>query len=147
MAQKSRLVTASFHGTVAAHSRITLVSNKIDLPFSTKRIRAAFAPGTDRLLRLSFWISPDPSAPTTDYPTGANILTQLGPQHYIVGDDNTVDFQHEIGVEVAGKYLKVHAENLDTEVHTIDVQITVEIFPWEKVEKNKLCLENTNQED
>lgn len=135
MKPKSRLVTASFHGTVAANSRLTLVSNKIDLPFSTKRVRAAFAPGANRLLRLSFWISPDPSAPITDDVTGTNILTQLGPQLYVTGDDNIVDFQHEIGIEVAGKYLKVHAENLDTNPHTIDVQITVEIFPWEEVKK------------
>ncbi len=135
MNPKSRLVTSSFHDTVAANSKKTLVSNKIDLPFSTKRIRAAFAAGTNRLLKLSFYLSPDKSAPTTAPPTGDNILAQLGPQTYIVGEDCIVDFQHELGILSAGFYLKVYANNLDTAEHTIDVQITVEIFPWEEVEK------------
>jgi len=135
MKETTRLVTCSFHDSVAADSKITLVSNKIDLPFRTKRIRAAFAPGTERLLRLYFYISPDKSAPTTEPPTGDNILAQLGPQVYIVGDDTIVDFQHEIAIIEAGKYLKVYADNLDTYPHTIDVQITVEIIPWEDIEE------------
>lgn len=132
MEEKSRLVTASFHGTVAANSKITLVSNKIDLPFKTKRIRAAFAPGADRLLRLYFFVSPDPSAPTTEPPTGANILTQLGPQLYITGDDCIVDFEHELEQKFSGMYLKVYADNIDLYPHTIDSQITVEMFPREE---------------
>lgn len=132
MAQKSRLVTASFHDTVVANTKKTLVSNKIDLPFSTKRIRAAFALGCNRLLRLYFFISPDDSAPTTEPPTGSNILSQLGPQLYIVGDDCIIDFEHELGQRVSGMYLKVYADNLDAFDHTIDAQITVEIFPREE---------------
>ena len=127
---QSRLVTCSFHGTVAANSKKTLVANKIDLPFSTKRIRAAFAPGTNRLLRLYFFLSPDDSAPTTVQPTGDNVLSQLGPQRYIVGDGNIVDFEHEMAQKTAGIYLKVYADNQDAYEHTIDVQITVEIIPW-----------------
>jgi len=135
MKETSRLVTSSFHDTVAASSKKTLVSNKINLPFRTKRIRAAFAPGTERLLRLYFFISPDEEAPTTKPPTGMNVLTQLGPQAYIVGDDTIVDFQHELEQKVSGMNLKIYADNLDTYPHTIDAQITVEIFPEEEVEQ------------
>lgn len=137
MKERRRKITASFHGTVGANSNLTLVSNRIDLPFSTKRIRAAFAPGADRLFRLSFYISPDPSAPTTEPPTGTNILSQLGPQRYIVGDDCIVDFEHEIEIQTAGGHLKVYAQNLDAFAHTIDVQITAEIFPWEEVNEEE----------
>ena len=137
MPQKSRLVTCSFHDTVAANSKKTLVSNRVDLPFRTKRIRAAFALGTNRTLRLYFYLSPDDSAPTTEPPTGDNILTQLGPQTYVVGDDTTVDFEHEIAQAVSGKYLKVYADNLDAFPHTIDVQITVEIFERGEEEEEK----------
>ena len=135
MNDQTRLKTASFHATVAANSKKTLVSNKIDLPFSTKRIRAAFPAGTNRLLRLSFHISPDPSAPTIDPPTGVNIFAELGPTYYIVGEDCIVDFQHEIDIATAGYYLKVHAVNTDAFEHTIDAQITVEIIPWKNVEE------------
>lgn len=133
---QSRLVTASFHGTVAANSNLTLVSNRIDLPFTTRKIRAAFVAGANRLLRLSFFVSPDPDAPTTEPPGGSNVLAQLGPQRYIVGNDCIVDFHHELGSLESGKYLKVYAENLDAFAHTIDVQITIEIFtrPNEKEE-------------
>lgn len=135
MKNQNRLQTCSFHSTVAASSKKTLVSNKIDLPFRTKRIRAAFAPGCDRLLQLSFYISPDDSDPTIEAPTGDNIFAMLGPQTYIVGDDNIVDFVHEIDIAVAGRYLKVYANNTDTYEHTIDVQITLEIIPWEDKEE------------
>lgn len=131
MPEKTRLVTCSFHGTVAASSKKTLVSNKVDLRFKTKRIRAAFAPGANRLLRLYFYLSPDESAPTTEPPTGDNILAQLGPQTYIVGEDCVVDFQHEIDQAVSGVYIKIYADNLDAFPHTIDAQITIEIIPWE----------------
>ena len=135
MINQSRLITASFHDTVLANSNKTLVSNKIDLPFSTTRIRAAFAPGCDRLLRLSFYISPDKSAPTTEPPNGSNIFTQVGPTLHIVGDDNIVDFEHEIQVRTAGYYLKVYAENLDAFEHTIDAQITIRQYTWEELEE------------
>lgn len=137
MREKPRLTTASFHGTVAASSKLTLVSNRIDLPFKTKRIRAAFAPGTNRLLRLYFFVSPDESAPTTEEPTGSNVLREMGPQGYITGDDNIVDFQHELEQEFSGMYLKVYADNIDTYEHTIDAQVTVEILPREEEEEEK----------
>lgn len=131
MTHNTRIITASFHGEVAANSNITLVSNRIDLPFSTRRVRAAFASGANRLLRLSFFISPDPDAPITGPPNGANLLAQLGPQRYIVGEDCVVDFIHELESAEGGKHLKVYAENLDAAPHTIDVQITIEIYPYE----------------
>lgn len=132
--EKSRLVTVSFQGQIPANSNRTYRSNAINLPFRTKRIRAAFPAGTNRLLRLSYFISPDDSTPTTEPPTGTNVLSQLGGQPYVVGDDNLVDFQHEIRIEVAGKYLKVYCENSDVAAHTLDTQITVEIIPWEDEE-------------
>lgn len=128
----SRLVTISFHGTVAANSKKTLVSNKVDLPCTTKRIRAAFAEGCNRTLQLSIFISPDSSAPTAGPPTGANIFSELGHSSYIVGNDCIVDFLHETASKSAGVYLKVYANNTDDYEHTIDVQITVEVFPWEE---------------
>lgn len=135
MNNHNRIITASFHDTVVAGANKTLVSNRIDLPFTTKRIRAAFAPGVNRTLRLFFFISPDADVPTTHEPGGTNILAQLGPQRYIVGEDCVVDFVHETGSLESGKYLKVYAENTDAFDHTIDVQITVEIIPRENIKE------------
>jgi len=121
-----RLVTISFFGTVAASSNKTLVSKRINVPFQTKRVRVSFAPGVNRLMKLYFYISPDPSAPTTAAPTGYNILAQTGQAEYITGDDEYKDFQMEIQEVTKGQYVKVYAVNEDTYEHTIDVQITVE---------------------
>lgn len=127
-----RLVTISFFGQVSASSNKTLVSQRINVPFRTTRIRASFAPGVDRLMRLYFYISPDPSAPTASAPTGYNILAQTGQATYISGDNEVKDFQMEIMEITRGQYVKVYAVNEDTYEHTIDVQITVEFAYLEK---------------
>lgn len=121
-----RMVTVSFFNKVAANSKKTLVSKRINVPFGTKRVRCSFPPGANRLLKLHFYISPDPSAPTTGPPTGYNILGQTGQVEYIAGDNEIKDFQMEVMEPARGQYVKVYAENEDTYEHTIDVQITVE---------------------
>ena len=132
-----RLVTISFFDTVDASSKKTLVSQRINVPFRTTRIRASFAPGVNRLMKLYFYISPDPSAPSTEAPTGYNVLAQTGQATYISGDNDVKDFQMEIMETVRGQYLKVYAVNEDTYPHTIDVQITVEFAYLEERAKPK----------
>ena len=128
-----RAVTISFFGKVSAGSKKTLVSRRINVPFGTKRVRASFAPGVNRLMQLYFYISPDPSAPTTSPPTGYNILAQTGQADFITGDDEIKDFQMEIMELTRGQYVKVYAVNEDTYPHTIDVQITVEFAYLEEI--------------
>lgn len=121
-----REVTISFAGSVDANSKKTFVSKRINVPFSTKRVRCSFPPGVNRTMKLYFYVSPDPSAPTTEAPTGYNILAQTGQATYIIGDDDIKDFQMEVFETTRGQYIKVYAVNDDTHEHTIDVQITVE---------------------
>ena len=128
-----RQVTTSFFDEVAAGSKKTLVSKRITVPFSTKRIRCAFPPGVNRLMKLYFYVSPDSSAPTTAPPTGYNILAQTGHAAYITGDADIKDFLMEIMEFTRGQYIKVYAVNEDTYPHTIDVQITVEFAYLEEV--------------
>lgn len=126
-----KLQTISFFGTVNASSNLTLVSKRITAAFKTKIVRASFAPGTNRLLLLRFFISPDPTAPTTAVVSGVNILAAIGHVNYITGDDEFKEFPHEVIQREAGMYLKVYAENTDGFSHTIDTQVTIEYIDEE----------------
>lgn len=128
MAKIPKLQTISFFGTCPANSNITLVSNFIDVPFNTKKIRASFAPGVERLMTLKYFISGDKNAPTTEEPQGINILAQIGQSLFITGDDEFKEFEHETIHQVAGGYLKVYAKNSDVFDHTIDSQVTIEFI-------------------
>ena len=120
--------TISFFGTVAAAANVTLVSQRITAAFRTKIIRASFAPGVQRLMRLFFSISRDPSAPTTKFPEGTNILASTGQVTFITGDDEFKTFPHEVETQEAGAFVKVFAENTDAAEHTIDTQVTIEFI-------------------
>lgn len=126
-----RLVTVSFFGTVSAGSNNTLVSKYIDARFKVKRIIASFAPGVNRLMNLSYYISADESAPTTEPPTGTNVLAQVGQVTYITGDDEQKNLPHEVEYESRGAYVKVYAENSDSFDHTIDTQVIIELVASE----------------
>lgn len=124
-----RLTTISFFGTVPASSQLTLVSKKIDVPFITRLIRQSFAPGVNRTALSRVFISPDDSAPTTEYPTGINVLAQTGQADYITGDDEFKEFAQETEIAEANKYIKIHVTNGDTFPHTVDAQVTLELLP------------------
>jgi len=134
MEEKSRLVSIPFFSTVAASSNKTLVSKRITSAFRTHRVWTSFAPGTNRLLKLYFFISYDDSAPTTEQPKGTNILQTLGYTEYIVGEDEAKWFDLEVPQETRGAYLKVYAVNEDTYGHTIDAIVTIEIIEEEEEE-------------
>ena len=120
------LQTISFFGTVTAEENLTLVSQRITNKFKTKSIRASFASGVERLMKLYYFISLDPSAPTTEFPKGTNILQSTGQASYITGDDEFKEFPHEVLYTERGAYIKIYAVNTDTFNHTIDSQVTIE---------------------
>lgn len=121
--------TISFFGTVGAGLNLTLVSQRISLPFRTKKIRASFAPGVNRLMRLYFFISLDPEAPTLTPPQGVDILKAIGQVTYITGDEEFKEVPHEVLNISRGAYIKVYAVNADAFEHTIDCQVTIEFIP------------------
>ena len=125
---ENKLQTISFLGTVGAGVNKTLVSQRISLPFRTKKIRASFAPGVQRLMKLYFFISQDPTAPTTEEPKGNNILASLGQVSYLTGDEEFKDLAHEVECPTAGAYIKIYAVNSDAFEHTIDAQVTIEFI-------------------
>lgn len=118
--------TISFFDTVDLSSNLTLISGKLTSAFKTKRIRASFPSGVNRLMRLRFYIVGTPDAPTTSAPIGTNLLSSVGQVDYITGDDNVIEFDHEIMSPESNKYIAVYAENADVFAHTIECQVTVE---------------------
>lgn len=115
-----------FHGTCEALAEKTLVSKNIRFPFKTKRIRVAFAPGTNRQMRLKIFTSNDPDAPSSGQPTGTNLLSQYGQVDYVIGDDDWRNFEHEVIVPTRNNWIKIYADNRDIFAHTLDVLVTIE---------------------
>lgn len=120
--------TISFFGSVNAASNLTLVSGRISQAFKTTKIRASFAPGVNRLMTLKYFISTDPTAPTTAEPQGTNVLQKIGQVAYITGDDEFKELEHEVIDPTRNAYIKVYAENADVAAHTIDTQVTIEFI-------------------
>lgn len=120
------MITISFYDTVAAASEKTLVSQRIPHPFTIKRIRAYFVPGSINQLLLRFLISPDDSVSTSGLPSGHSVLADYGQVDYVVGDGDAKDMRNDVKVDVGNSYVKVHAQNDDSAVHTIDVQVEIE---------------------
>lgn len=124
-----QIVTVNFLSTLAALTKETLVSQRISRPFSLHLILANFALNQNRTVKLYFFMSPDDSAPTTLPLTGSNILGELSHTIYVVGDDQIKALYQNFGSESGGQYLKVFADNTDSDPHTIDVQMFVELLP------------------
>src|SRR3990167_8832100 len=122
---EAQVLTYPFAGTVSALSRVTLVSSRILFPFRLKRIDCYFPQGTNRLNQLSFYVSSDSGAPTTEITDEFNVLTARGNITYLVGNDERREIHHEIDFPERGMYVKVHANNTDGVEHTIDATITI----------------------
>lgn len=128
MYKPPKIQTITFFGRVSASSKLTLLSKKITAPYKIKRIRAGFPSGTNRLNLLRYYITQSTDAPTANPPIGTNILLSIGQVDYVTGDDNIVDFEHEIINAEANTYVAVYAENQDVFEHTIETQVTIEFL-------------------
>ncbi len=119
-------VTIAFNGTVTANDELTLVSKRLNFPYTVKRLISSFALGTDRTTRIRFFTSLDDEAPFSGLPVGRNLLLPYGQVDYLVGDDEQKDVPHEALQSESGSHVKVHAENLDTFDHSVDVLVVIE---------------------
>lgn len=119
-------VTLPFFGSVAAGGELTLVSQRLNFPYTIQTLIASFALGTNRTLQLRYVLSYDDSAPAAGRPTGQDLLSIYGQVPYLVGDDERKEFPHEIQVRRAGTYLKVHGINSDAFAHTLDAQVVID---------------------
>ena len=129
---EKRLLTVNFRAELAANTAATYVSQRIDYPFHTKLVNAKFALNTNGLLHLYVYVSPDKSAPVALPLTGQNLLAQLLNVPYIAGDDETKEYRAELLTTHRGMFIKVFADNTDAFVHTVDVQVTIEVeYPTE----------------
>jgi hypothetical protein len=120
-----KIQTVTFFDTVVASTSKTLLSKKITAPFKISKVRAAFPAGVNRLLLLRFFIVSSTDLPTTAPPIGTDVLFSLGQVNYVTGNDNFVEFEHELLSLEANKYIAVYAENQDAFPHTIECQVTI----------------------
>jgi hypothetical protein len=123
----SRKETISFFSTVSAGGEKTLVSQRINTPFTTSQIAISFPDGHNRLVQIKIFVSKDPTAPTTGEPQGLNILASLGHVFYLVGNNERKVFDIQKPYAERGAYIKVYAKNNDGFLHQIDCQITIEL--------------------
>jgi len=121
------LQTVSFKGTVNASSEKTLVSKRINLPFTFKSVRIYFPYGSELKTQYKIFYSTDDSAPSSGEPSGTNIFGTLGQVNYIVGEDGWIEVQDETEVKVSGSYIKVYVNNTDTYTHTIVAVVTIDV--------------------
>jgi len=120
------VVTIPFLGTVAAGGELTLSSRRLTFPFRTKKLRVFFPLNTNRTTRVSFFLSPDDTCPTTGKPTGQNLFSPYSNIDYFVGDDELKEVEHVVEVKERGMFLKVYTLNTDSFPHTVDAQVMVE---------------------
>lgn len=118
--------TLSYYGSVNASSRVTLVSKRLGFPYVIDRIRVKYALGHVGLVQHSFFISDDPASPTSEAPSGVNILAQYGNVDYTCGDDDVEEMHDNTIIDSMGTWVKVHVYNTDTAAHTINVRIVID---------------------
>ena len=123
--------TVCFFGACAALSSKVLVSQRISSPFIVSEIRASFALNTNRTLKLSFFVSPDPSAPVTGTPTGFDCLDEYGQVSFLTGDDEQKTVKNNSLIKEHPSWLKIFALNADNFEHTIDAQIDIQLVSRE----------------
>lgn len=118
--------TIIFQDSVAADSNKTLVSRRIPFMFRTVKIITAFPLNTNRTLQLYVYLSADESAPTSEPPEGINILSTLGGNGYLAGDDEQKEVPISIKCTQTNMVLKIYAINSDGFEHTIDAMIIIQ---------------------
>lgn len=127
MNKGKRIATVNFFDTVAPNSSKTLVSKQINNKYRIKSFKISFAPGTNRLLELEPYVSPDADDPSDGSINGVNLIQQFSHKEVIVGDDERKRLEQNIIVAQRNTWLKIFANNTDSNEHSIDAQITVEI--------------------
>ena len=112
---------------VSANSELTLSTNLIDYPYTIEEIQIGFPPGVDRTVQIKVFISSDSSTPSSGEPVGTNIFRFVGPNDYIVGDDETVRIPIALDVDNTPTWIKVYANNTDSYDHTVDVKVLIDL--------------------
>ena len=114
-----------FFDTCLAGSKKTITSKIITRPFILLSLKASFALGTNRLLLLQFYVSPDDEVPTSVPPNGYNLLSVYGQVSYLTGDNEQKELKHNAFIQDSNVFLKIFATNTDGFDHTIDASFTI----------------------
>jgi len=115
--------TLGFKGTVAPGDTQVFVGNEITGEYAICELKVCFRKGCENKLRVYLIVS-DSIAADID---GPNILEDYGQSgdNYITGDGETVTWPLDYPVEMHASYIKIVAENTDTEYHTVNAYVTI----------------------
>jgi len=108
-------------GSVPAISQTSILSNRIAFPFVLDRLSIVFPAGCSYLVRLYPYVSADDQVWTTTLPAGTNILSDLSPSPYVVGDNQEITLDPDLPFPQKGLWLRAHLRNDDAWSHQITV--------------------------
>ncbi len=104
----------------------TLVSKRLDFPYTITKVRIDFARETRKKLQIKVFVSNDDEVPSSGEPHGYNVFHDFSQAEYVVGDE---PLEVDVGFKVKrqGTYIKVYGNNTDTFPKTIDVKVTIDM--------------------
>lgn len=125
---KVRQTLPFYDEAIPANTEMSLVTNPLHFRYTIKEIEIGFALNCQRLLQVKVFVGRDSQVPTGREPPGINIVPDYAQNNYFVGDDITMRFPVDYGVDTPPSWIKVYANNLDlVNTHTLDVRIIIEI--------------------
>jgi hypothetical protein len=123
-----RLVSIPFLFTVPAGGSYIRCSKRVTSAFITSELLASFPVGTNRTMRLRFFVASDNLTSGAALVGGTNLLAFAGQVDYMVGDDGNRRFPVQVEFKERGLYVKVEGTNTDGADHTVDCVVVLELI-------------------
>ena len=121
-------ITIPFHGLCLANSELTLVSQRLNFRYITKKIIVFFALNCNNTLEIIPFLIFDPTYTCDGKPTGTSLFSPYGQVDHLSGDDEHEEHIHETIINQLGTYLKIYANNIDAFDHTVVAQIQIQVY-------------------
>lgn len=123
-----RLVTIPFHFDVSFSDTVIECSKRVTSAFRTREVVGSFALGSDRTVRLRYYVASDNLETAAALVGATNLLAFAGQVDYMIGDDETKRYPVEVEFPTRGLYVKISGENTDSVNHTVDAAVVLELL-------------------
>lgn len=120
------IVTIPFIVQLAAGTNETLVSSPISVYYQIKKIEVHFSNDTANLMQVSVFVSNNRSAPTNVAPPDTNLISELSPTPYVIGESEIVSLPMTYTPAAGEMFLKAFFSNLATWQISCMVTVTIE---------------------